>query len=243
MKQFTHFFILVFFSVLFYQSCMIDTHSIKGNGNIVNEEIAISDYNEISVSGSVDVIYEQQTVREPYLQLCVDENILPLVDIKVTDGKLTIKPKENQNIRPSQFKIYTNSFNLSKVSIAGSGEFHFKGEVNSKDLSVNIAGSGDVVSDSLYCEKMVLSIAGSGGADLKGAVSESSFRISGSGSIKAMNFFVQDLTCMVSGSGSIQTAVGEKLNAIVSGSGSIKYKGNPRLETKISGSGSIKNID
>ncbi len=244
MKTFTHTFIFTVFTALLFQSCMIDTHSIKGNGNIVSKEIAISDYVEIDAGGTAEIIYEQQTVKGPYLQVNVDDNILPLLDIKVEDNKLVIRTKDNSNIQPSRFKIYTNSNNIEKVRLSGSGEVHLKGEVNSKNLKVNISGSGDIVADSLYCERFDMAVSGSGTARLKGASNESKFTITGSGDIKGYNFSVQDLDSKVTGSGNIQITVGESLNATVTGSGDLRYRGNPQtVDTKVTGSGTIRKDD
>ncbi len=244
MKTFTHAFILVFFAAFAFHSCMIETNSIKGNGNIVSKEIAISNYTEIDAGSMVEVVYEQKTIKEPYLQLNVDENILPLLDIKVENNKLIIRSKDNSNIKPSKFKIYTNSINLERVRLAGSGEVHLKGEVNSKSLKIDLSGSGDIITDSLYCEQFDMSISGSGTANLKGASNESKFRVAGSGDIHGYNFSVQDLETSVSGSGDIQVTVGTSLKAAVNGSGNINYRGNPEnVDSKITGSGEIKKVN
>ena len=244
MKTFTHAFIFLSFIALSFQSCIIDMQAIKGNGNIVNKEIAISDYTEIEVSEMAEIVYEQQTVREPYLQINVDDNILPLLDIRVDNNKLIIKSKDNNNLQPSRFKIYTNSNNLGKISLTGSGEIHLKGEVNSKNLKIEVAGSGDIVADSLYCDRFDMSVAGSGTARLKGASNKSTFSIAGSGDIKGYNFSVHELVTSIAGSGDVQITVGKSLKASIAGSGSVRYQGNPEnVDTEVSGSGEIKKVN
>ncbi|MDR3060498.1 MAG: DUF2807 domain-containing protein [Dysgonamonadaceae bacterium] len=220
---------------------MIDVHSIKGNGHIVSKEFAITDYVEIQSSGVAEVVYEQQTIKEPYLQVNVDENILPLLDVKVENNKLIIKYKDNGNIQPSRFKVYTNSSNLEKVRLSGSGEVHLKGEVNSKSMKIDLSGSGGILADSLYCERFDMSVAGSGTARLKGGSNESKFSVAGSGDIKGSHFSVQDLECSIAGSGHVRITVGESLKAAVAGSGNLYYYGDPKMvDTKVAGSGNIE---
>ena len=244
MKTVTRAFIFFAFSFLFFQSCVIDLQTIKGSGNIVSKEIPISDYTEIEVGGVAEIVYEQQTVREPYFQINVDDNILPLLDIKVENNKLIIKTKDNSSISPSRFKVYTNSNNLGKIKLAGSGEVHLKGEVNSKDLKIELAGSGDIVADSLYCDRFDMSIAGSGTARLRGASNNSSFSVAGSGDIKGYNFSVDKLSTSIAGSGDVQITVGSSLTASIAGSGSLRYQGNPEVvDTKVAGSGEIKKVN
>ena len=244
MKSFTPFFIYLSFPVLFFQSCMIDVHSssINGNGHIVSKEFAITDYTEIQSSGMAEIVYEQ-TIREPYLQVNVDENILPLLEITVEDHVLVVKDKRNGNIQPSRFKIYTNSSNLEKIKFSGRGKVRLQGEVNSKNMKISLSGSGGIVADSLYCERFDASITGSGSIRLTGGSNDSKLNVTGSGSIKGSDFSIRNLESIITGSGNIQVTVGESLKATVTGSGNLHYHGDPKtVETKVTGSGKIESI-
>ena len=57
-------------------------NTIKGDGNIITKEISISDYDEISYVGKVNLEYEQSTAS-PFFKITIDENILPHLDIKI----------------------------------------------------------------------------------------------------------------------------------------------------------------
>jgi hypothetical protein len=236
----TKIFVIVFMGLTLFQSCLVDFKTVKGNGTIVNEELVIEDYNEISISSFADVIYEQRTWDQPFLQISVDENILPFLDIKVKDEKLIIRSKDNTNISPTRFKVYTNSSILNKAKISGSGNMHLKGEINTDNIEIGISGSGTLATDSLYCDKFDLWISGSGKANLKGVCNNASFKISGSGKIMAFDYQVQDLKCTISGSGTMKIHVNNSINAAVSGSGNIKYRGNPhKIDQRVSGSGNV----
>ena len=152
--------------------------------------------------------------------------------------------KPDSAIHPTQLTIYTNSRNLRKAQIYGSGDLYLRGEVNAKNFDLNITGSGDVRTDSLLCENLELNIFGSGNAQLTGAARESSFTLNGSGKIKGFDFLVQFLKCDLAGSGKIEAYPKEKLDAAVSGSGSIMYKGIPEsVNSAVSGSGKIKQTE
>ncbi|MDR1527475.1 MAG: DUF2807 domain-containing protein [Dysgonamonadaceae bacterium] len=241
MKQFTSVFICCFVVFPVFHSCTINFgKSLKGNHQIVSEEIAIGDYNEIALSLPAEVIYRQISQDEPFLQVSTDENIRQVVDIFVRGSQLVIKRKEEVNLHPSRLVIYTNSRSLSKVSIAGSGDVFLENAVNARNLTVAIAGSGDFKTDSLYCETLQVKIAGSGDVNLKGAATNAQYTIAGSGDIQAFDYLVENLDCRISGSGDIRAYVDKKLNARISGSGDIRYKGNPAsVDQKVAGSGSI----
>lgn len=239
MGSLTRIFIFIF-CVVATQACTLGFDKVNGSGNIVNKEFNISDYNNIQLSGFGDIIYEQRSWETPFLQITVDENILPLLEIKVEDNTLYIRPIDNTNINPSQLKIYTNSLNLNNVGLSGSGKVYLKGEVNSNDMKISINGSGSVASDSLYCERLNLNINGSGKASMEGACNDAEFHIAGSGDIGTYGFQVKNLNCKISGSGIIKSYVHQTLNANIAGSGNIRYKGNPQtVNQSVSGSGNI----
>lgn len=245
MKRFTSFFICSFIAFPVFHSCL-PSHwkEVKGNYHIVNEKIAIPDYDEITVNISADVVYRQIAQDEPFLQVSVDANILPLLNISVKNHRLIIDQTDDSIIKPSKLVIYTNSRNLEQVKITGSGNVLLANEVNAKEMKLSIIGSGDVKTDSLYCKELEVKITGSGDVLLNGAATSADFRISGSGNIRAFNYAIEDLDCRISGSGDIEALVLRELKASISGSGDIRYKGHPKsVHTSVSGSGDIIQIN
>lgn len=228
----------------FFSACSIPVgQTLRGNHQIVNEEIAIGDYHSILLTMSAEVIYRQIAEEAPFLQVSVDENLLPLIDIEVHNGRLVIGQKEPVNISPSRFVIYTNSRSLSGISVTGSGDVLLEKAVNARSMDISVTGSGDVRGDSLFCERLGVKITGSGDVSLQGAATDASFSVTGSGDISCFNYLVENLDCRVSGSGDIDARVGKTLRARISGSGDIRYMGDPaRVDQKVSGSGDILRI-
>ena len=70
-------------------------NTIKGDGNIITKEISISDYDEISYVGKVNIKYEQSNAS-PFFKITIDENILPHLDIKIKGKTLIIQPKNEK---------------------------------------------------------------------------------------------------------------------------------------------------
>ena len=245
MKRLTILFILCFAVFPLFYSCTFSPYNVvKGNHQVINEEIAIGDYDEIALNLPADIIYRQISQEKPFLQVSVDENLWQWLDISVQNNRLVVKSKENANLQPTRFVIYTNSRSLSNVSITGSGDVLLEKAVNARDMKISVTGSGDLKTDSLYCENLEANITGSGDIHLEGVATNAHYRITGSGDINAFDYFVENLNCQVSGSGDIQAYVDKKLFARVSGSGDIHYKGNPEsVDTKVSGSGTIQHMN
>ena len=75
---------------------------VKGNGNIISKEIQISDYTELNIRVKINYnnnssLFKKKEYKGPAfnymqksgssnLQITVDENLLPLLDIYVSDG-------------------------------------------------------------------------------------------------------------------------------------------------------------
>jgi hypothetical protein len=245
MKRFTPLFILCFMTFPFLHSCVISNwKEVKGNYQIISKTLSISDYDEILLSLPADVIYRQIPQEKPFLQVTVDENIFPLLDISVQGKRLVITQNSDSTLHPSQLVIYTNSKDLNKINITGSGDIRLENAVNTGNMEIAVVGSGDVKADSLYCENLNVKITGSGDIILKGAAGKAAYSIAGSGDIDALDYLVQELDCRVSGSGDIKAYVYNQLKASISGSGDIRYKGNPEsVDTQVAGSGEINKIN
>jgi hypothetical protein len=228
----------------FLHSCVISNwKEVKGNYQVVNKTIAIGDYDEILLNLPANVIYQQISQEKPFLQVTVDENIFPSLAISVQGKRLVITQNNDSNLHPSRLVIYTNSKDLNKINITGSGDIRLENAVNTGNMEIAVMGSGDVKADSLYCENLKVKITGSGDIVLKGAAGKAAYSITGSGDIDALDYLVQELDCRVSGSGDIKAYVYSQLKASVSGSGDIRYRGDPEsVDTHVAGSGEIHKI-
>lgn len=226
-------------------SCHIgNVVGVKGNGTIITEEIEISDYNKISVAYAQSVIYEQRKDAKPYVRIEVDENLYPLLEIKTTNKELKIGVEDNNmNIRPTKFIVYTNSSTLSTVNIAGSTNVHVKGDLNTDNFRVAVAGSGNTVADNIVCESLKIEIAGSGDVTLKGKTANANCEIAGSGNIDISDMASTKAKCQIAGSGNIYVYATEYLKSEIAGSGNIHYKGNPKNDQSVAGSGKIKSMN
>jgi len=217
------------------QSCSFT--AVKGNGNVVEKEVAISDYNAIEFSGGASMVYEQNNEAAPYFRVEIDENLYPLLIIESKNGTLSIRSKENLN--PTKYNIYTNSTGLEKLNASGSIKVHLKGDLMTDNLYMDASGSVKVQADNINCISIKSRISGSGDFILTGKAKQLDCSISGSGKVKAESMIADSVYCKVSGSGNFEVYAVEYLNVGISGSGSVKYKGEPKVDQSISGSGKI----
>jgi hypothetical protein len=187
----------------------------RGSGNVITESREVSGFDEIVVLGSGEVIVDVTGTGS--LTVEADDNILPLLETEVRNGRLELAV--DSNISPTVVPKYTiTAAELKGVSVAGSGDVTATG-VDVDVFEVDIAGSGDV-SPVGAAGDLSVSIAGSGRYQGEGLVA-------GTGSVN------------VSGSGSVVVNVTDELDVDVTGSGTVEYIGSPTLTQSVSGSGEV----
>lgn len=227
-------------------------NTIKGDGNIITKEISISDYDEISYVGKVNIEYEQSNAS-PFFKITIDENILPHLDIKINGKTLIIQPKNEKkyfngnsyglNLQPTVCEIKTSSRELKEISAVGGGEFiaksplktdkldisiagsstiNFDKQLEARKINFSVAGSGDINATQLKVDNLDCSVAGSGSILLKGEAERGDLSVAGGGDISAFGCVLRKAECSVAGGGHI------------------RYEGDPELSKSIIGGGSIK---
>ncbi|NCT10710.1 MAG: DUF2807 domain-containing protein [Flavobacteriia bacterium] len=222
------------------QNWMGNGDKIKGNGKIVTINRIISEYDEINVGGSFDVLLVRG--KEGNIKIEGEENIVPLIETTLTGNTLQIKFKKNTNIYTTKKLIVTVPITtISKISLGGSGNISNEGVFKSNDLSVSLGGSGNIKLQ-IDTNELNANIGGSGNIDLSGKTTEFNSSIAGSGNISAYELISKNSTATIAGSGSIKTTTTSKIKAKVVGSGNIYYKGTPsETDLKSVGSGEIIN--
>lgn len=246
---------------------------VKGNGEIITQEIKVSDYNEIVLGSGISCAgnfgkkgiptfnYSQSGGSES-LVVTTDANILPLLDINCSKGKLTISSKNNATkLEPTRLIIEGKSKELISLAVSGCMDFNLQSNLTGEKLFIkgsgstdiylnnsvrvdvcefSISGSGNIYTENLTTRFIDSKVSGSGDVSLKGSAEEGKFAVSGSGDIKAYDFPVKYLESSVSGSGDMQVNATHTLQARASGSGDIRYTGNASVDKRVSGSGSIR---
>jgi hypothetical protein len=213
---------------------------IKGNGKIITETRTTSEYDEINVGGSFDVVLVKG--KEGSIKIEGEENVIPYIEIEVNNGNLQIKYKKNTNLNPTKKMTITVPItSIDKVSLGGSGNISNVGVIKTNNFLASLGGSGNI---KLQIETAIMSVSigGSGNIEISGKTTEFNCSVAGSGNVSAFNLNSDVTNATIAGSGSAKITVNNKIKAKVVGSGNIYYKGNPaEKDVKSVGSGEIIN--
>lgn len=191
---------------------------VRGSGNIKTESRPVSGFSSIAFK-SVGKVTVQQTGKES-LTITADDNLLPLLESRVSDKILYLTLAKEGNMlptRPIEFVVEVKS--LESLKTDGVGRIEAKG-IQGKRLAVAMEGVGEVT------------IAGSADAiDLS---------LSGVGSFQGEEFKTNQAIVRNSGVGSAVVNVSEQLEADISGVGAIEYVGSPQVRKSGKGLGQVK---
>lgn len=234
---------------------------VKASKNYVTKQIKVSDFDQIAVSGSLDVTYTQQSGK-PKVEIYTSDNIVDLLDIYVKNGKLNLGFKKNVKVSYNKLEIRVTSEDLNAVNVAGSGDFKFTNGLKTDQLKMNVAGSGDITASNIQCSQgFTANVAGSGDIECKQLkAADMDISVAGSGDLKIENALVTSANASVAGSGTVKISGSadkanysvagsgdlyandfkvQNISASVAGSGDIKCHAVEHLKARVSGSGTI----
>lgn len=232
--------VLLVAGLLFATTSYGQWKSIKGNGNMTTVTRTTDSYDAIKCAGSMDFILVKSS--EGKIKIEGEENLLEYIITEVKDNKLKVRVKKGKNLKFSKnktIKITIPFIDINEVSLAGSGDLWNEDIINSTNLDVALAGSGDVVLD-IKATSVEGALAGSGDLTLKGNTNSLIAKVAGSGDFHGFDLQSNNTKVSVAGSGDAEVVSNKSIKARVAGTGDIVYKGNPETkDTKVAGSGDI----
>lgn len=254
----------IFLIVLFFIPSLacgsFPTNHVAGSGNIVDQDIDVSSFNRVTLEGFGDVYIEQGQTES--LSVETDDNIIPLLDIRVEGSDLRLGVKRGVDVNPSQSIIYNLTVkDLKGLTVAGSGDFYVE-PVNTNTLAISIPGSGDISIEELIADNLSMdldgsgsitlesvevktvdtSIQGSGDVSIEGKANTQEVRVNGSGNYLAGDLETDTTEIGVLGSADVTVWVNDELTVSVNGSGNIQYYGEPRVDQTGVGSADITSL-
>lgn len=215
--------------------------TIKGNGHLKKETREINNFTSVASRGMIDVQIAYGNSNQITVE--ADENLLPYIETSVENGKLTIQPKKNTNLK-SHSKMIVNIFmtHITALQQSGSGNINGTGDfTNDGKTEISTSGSGNLKLGFKSFKDLAASVSGSGNIELKNGTTDNMLaQISGSGNIDCSSVSSNNVDAKISGSGNIKVNAKNSIDAKISGSGNVYYKGSAqKINSKVAGSGKV----
>jgi len=234
---------LIILVIISAASC-IRLVGFSGSGNVITEERNISGFDSVSVSSGINLIIEQTGSES--LKIEAEDNIVPKIITKVTNGKLNIMYKpwtlDFIGINTSMpINVYLNVSDLNTISLSSGSTLNCK-ELNTEKLKVNL-NSG--ASGEIKVKVKELDTALTSGSTLKvqGDAGKQEVKLSSGVTYDAENLVSKIAEVKVSSGAAATLNVSDSLDVNISSGGSVKYIGSPRIISNISSGGSLENLN
>jgi len=195
--------------------------TIIGSGNVITEQRQIGGFTTIAVSGAIQTIVTAGGNES--LQITAEDNIAPVVDAVIVDGRLTIGIRPGTtSIRPMVAvvcRITTRS--LRGVELSGASRIEVDG-IDASEFSIDLSGA------SLF--------AGTG------AVDRLRINLSGASRITSPSLRAREADATLSGASVALVRVVDVLVAHASGSSLLEYLGDPSVRFDTSGGSTVRRV-
>lgn len=213
---------------------------VTASGKVVQETRPVSGFTGIALSLPGKVELRQGSPESATVE--ADDNLVGEIETVVERGTLHLRFKRPVHVSGrSTIRIMVTAPKLDSLAVAGSGDIVAE-SLASPSLSVSIAGSGDVKLGKLAGDTLKVSISGSGDFRAAGRVGELGAKIVGSGDVDAGKLAARRATVSIAGSGNATVWASESLEASIAGSGDVRYHGDPSVKKSVAGSGTVKRL-
>jgi Putative auto-transporter adhesin, head GIN domain len=196
-------------------------NSTKGSGVSASETRALPQFSAVDLAGVGKLILKVGEGSNYSVKVTADDNLLPLVETKVSGDTLRIQLKDSVSISNSASFVYeVTAPKIDKLESSGAAAIEGSG-FNGGSLRLGVSGVGSV--------------------KLNGRVETFRADLSGAGSLNAEGLIANDVKVDLSGVGSADVHADQRIRANVSGLGSITWHGSATdVKSDVSGLGSVR---
>ena len=235
--------ILLVLPAMLITSCRgIFGKKVNGDGNIKTESRSAGRFDNVDVSGSIDLYVKQDSASGVKVE--ADQNLMEYIEVFTEGDKLVVRSRKGFNLRPSQdIKVYVSSPAFTKFELSGACDIFSQNQItSSNDIEIGMSGSCDGKLD-LKTPRVAADLSGACSIEIKGETKELSADGSGSTGFKCFGLMAENVSVSISGAGDAEVYASVKLDVDVSGAAGVKYKGNASVSQKVTGAGSVKKVE
>jgi len=194
----------------------------KGSGNILKKTYEVQNFDQVQLDTIGEVHIEQGETES--LTIETDDNILPLLDVRVKDGVLILREKGyGHNFKPSVNILYMITVkDLSAVTTNASGDI-FVDSLKTDDFSASSNASGDITVKNLEAKTGTFNTNSSGDITVKDLDARTgTFNTNASGDITVKNLDTKTGIFNTNASGDIVIAgKSDTVKVFINGSGDV----------------------
>ena len=209
-------------------SCQFDINlgQISGNGNVVTEDLNITeDFTEVVAGNGWEVFLEKGSTNGVILE--ADQNLVDAAEIYVKDGKLKIYCEDNIKNATSKKVFVTYSENLTDVSVNSGASLTTKETLTGDDIDFD-ASSGGTMRIEVTAKNIETDVSSGGVARISGSAERLDASVSSGGVARISKLKSVTAKADASSGGVMDIYASQDLKADASSGGIINYYGSPK---------------
>lgn len=225
MKKITLSILLSMVLMMFVSGVIAQT---TGNGKVVAVTNDLPFFNAVDAGGALSITLIQTGKNEIIIE--TDENLIPLVNYRVTNGTLKITTSGIQKATKLEITVFLGEINL--LDFSGAVKVKSEGAITSDMLTLKCSGATSVNLE-LAAAKLSTVVSGASKVNLSGRADNHTIDMSGATKLTAGS--LQTITTQASGSGASDALVNasDLLSINTSGVAKVRYDKEPaRIEKK-----------
>jgi Putative auto-transporter adhesin, head GIN domain len=217
------------------------TPAIQGSGVAKEESRPVEAFHALEAGSTLEVSIEVKKDARPALTIKGDDNIVPLVESVIEDGKLILRIKNNANIRPKvalTAEVVTGE--IDGVKASGAATVTVKGGSKVENFTAGASGASRVTVDGIETKIASASASGASHVVLSGTANSLKADASGASDVKAGSLKVEDAQVSISGASNAAVHASKSIAGDVSGASQLDLSGHPAKKTvSTSGASSV----
>lgn len=179
----------------------------------ITKTIETGNFDQIQVSGSLDIIYTQSETTS--FKLEGTEDAVNNLVVENQDGCLNIYSKKSSTKHTgfislgghesnTSLKAYVSAKTLRHVAVSGAGDFTSKRPIVTDEFGISISGAGDVEIEDLTAKKFDCTISGAGDVDFLVRKADIKLSVTGAGDVEGTLVDCGFVTTRIAGAGDVE---------------------------------------
>ena len=194
--------------------------AVVGSGRMVSESRPVQGFHNVAVTGGVQALVT--FTQDDTLEITAEDNILPLVEAMVSDGRLTLGWRSGSGSVSSHGVVCrVGARGLRGVSATGGARIEVEG-IDGGDFAIDLSGAS--------------SFAGSG------SVERLRMDLSGASRVDAAGLTARFVTARLTGASVARLRVVDALVVTATGASLLEFYGDPMVQADTSGASFVRRI-
>ncbi|WGK64258.1 head GIN domain-containing protein [Croceiramulus getboli] len=221
-------FFITLLTSLLLTSCAfnLDLNRLRGNGNVITEEIKLNEsFDRIEAGDGWDVYVQRGDEFKVVLE--ADENLVDAAEIDVRNGVLRIYADGNIASATSKRVKVTYSGNLVGLRANSGADVVALDQLKGEELDLKVSSGGSLTVDAIV-RTIEVDVSSGGDIQVSGSTENLEASVSSGGMIKAKELRAKYAVANASSGGAIDVYATDRLTARASSGGDVDYWGEPK---------------